>query len=162
MSRSLIRSGAVEEIARVINSSPKASACYIRDDLIFPYLAGTTFSQQFLKAHTGWGDLRVLFANPPGFDPADHPPGSISRRREAREDHAAGMERQSRSLRTGNSSRKMSLGEFNLDEVLKQFLGQQRADALAAAWKGDRYASFEDTKTKEVPVVLLVALDNIE
>ena len=48
------------------------------------------------------------------------------------------------------------LGEFNLDEILKQFLGQERADPLAAAWRGDRYASFENAKTKETPLVFLV------
>jgi len=38
---------------------------YIRDSLVFPYLEGATFTQQFLKAHTGWADLHLLFQNPP-------------------------------------------------------------------------------------------------
>jgi hypothetical protein len=54
------------------------------------------------------------------------------------------------------------LGEFNLEEVLKQYLGQQRADQLASAWRGDRYVSFEDQKTKNVPLVVLLAVDNVE
>src|SRR6204780_5238214 len=57
----LIRSGAIEEMSKdeLLSKAPP----YIRDDLLFPYLAGTTFSQQFLKAHTGGGDLGVLFSN---------------------------------------------------------------------------------------------------
>lgn len=52
------------------------------------------------------------------------------------------------------------LGEFGLQEVLKQFLGQDRAEMLAAAWSGDRYALFENQKTKETPLVLRIVLDN--
>ena len=33
--------------------------------MIFPYFAGTTFSQQFLKANSGWPDLKKVFENPP-------------------------------------------------------------------------------------------------
>jgi hypothetical protein len=54
------------------------------------------------------------------------------------------------------------MGEFNLDEVLKQFLDQPRGDKLAAAWRGDRYASFENQKTKEILLVFLIDLDNVE
>ncbi len=54
------------------------------------------------------------------------------------------------------------LGEFGLQEVLKQFLGQDRADTLSAAWAGDRYALFEDPKTKETSLVFRLALDNTE
>ena len=35
------------------------------------------------------------------------------------------------------------LGEFGLNEMLKQFLGKDRADDLAPGWAGDRYAIFE-------------------
>src|SRR5580700_4637852 len=59
----LIRSGAIEEMDKDPNLA-KAPG-YIRDELLFPYLAGTSFSQQFLKAHDGWQDLDLLFKNPP-------------------------------------------------------------------------------------------------
>src|SRR5690348_1403280 len=59
----LIRSGAVEEMDKDPNLA-KAPG-YIRDELLFPYLAGTSFSQQFLKAHDGWKDLNLLFKDPP-------------------------------------------------------------------------------------------------
>jgi hypothetical protein len=154
----LIRSGAIEEMSKDQNLS-KAPP-YIRDDLLFPYLAGTTFSQQFLKAHTGWGDLRILFSKPP-----------VSTQQIIHPDlYLAGVAPEAVTLpewkRIVPSDWKLLeenvMGEFNLDEVLKQYLGQERADKLSAAWRGDRYASFEDSKSKQTPIVLLLALDNQE
>jgi hypothetical protein len=51
------------------------------------------------------------------------------------------------------------LGEFGFDEVLKQFIGDERAEALSPSWRGDRYALFEDQKTKQIALVYKVALD---
>jgi len=154
----LIRSGAVDEMAKDPNLSKAPT--YIRDDLLFPYLAGTTFSQQFLKAHSGWSDLKILFANPP-----------ISTQQIMHPDmYLAGVTPEKLVLPDWKTTvppdwkllEENVLGEFNLDEVLKQYLGQDRADSLAASWRGDRYASFEDAKTKQVSLVLLLALDNAE
>ncbi len=154
----LIRSGAVDEMAKDPNLS-KAPG-YIRDDLLFPYLAGTTFSQQFLKAHTGWGDLKILFANPP-----------VSTQQIMHPDlYLAGVKPEKITLPEWKNIvpsdwkflEENVLGEFNLDEVLKQYLGQDRADKLAETWRGDRYASFENTATKEIPLVVLIAFDTDE
>lgn len=154
----LIRSGAVDEMSKDPNLS-KAPP-YIRDDLLFPYLAGTTFSQQFLKAHSGWSDLRILFANPPvSTQQIMHPDlylAGVTPEKVALPDWKTTVPSDWKLLEEN------VLGEFNLDEILKQYLGQDRADPLAAAWRGDRYASFEDAKTKQVPLVLLLALDNAE
>src|SRR5262249_2774224 len=38
---------------------------FIRDDLLFPYVQGAVFTQQFLKANSGWGDFHKVFENPP-------------------------------------------------------------------------------------------------
>ncbi len=154
----LIRSGAVSEMDKDPNLS-KAPP-YLRDDLLFPYLAGTTFSQQFLKAHTGWSDLKILFDNPPvSTQQIMHPDmylaGVVPEK--VTFPQWKGIVPSDWKLLEENV-----LGEFNLDEVLKQYLGQQRADQLAAAWRGDRYVSFEDQKTKNVPLVVLLALDNVE
>ena len=40
------------------------------------------------------------------------------------------------------------MGEFGWKEVLKQFLGEDRAKTLAAAWDGDRYVVYEHKRTK--------------
>ncbi len=55
----LIRAGAVSESGQRQNlvKAPR----YIRDELLFPFLAGTGFTQEFLKAHAGWQDLHRSF-----------------------------------------------------------------------------------------------------
>jgi hypothetical protein len=154
----LLRSGAVDEMSKDPHLA-KAPA-YIRDDLLFPYLAGTTFSQQFLKAHAGWSDLKILFTNPP-----------VSTQQIMHPDlYLAGVKPEKVTLPEWKGLlpadwkflEENVMGEFNLDELLKQFLDQERGDKLAAAWRGDRYASFENQKTKETLLVFLVDLDNAE
>jgi hypothetical protein len=154
----LIRARAVGEM----DKDPKLSKAprYIRDDLLFPYLAGTSFTQQFLKAHTGWSDLKVIFENPPvSTQQIMHPnlylkgvkPVAVSLPdcKSVAPSHWKLLEQN-------------VMGEFGLDEVLKQFLGPERADPLASAWTGDRYAVFEDEKTKATPLVFRLSLDNAE
>ena len=53
-----------------------------------------------------------------------------------------------------------TMGEFGLGEILKQLLDENRAELLSPGWKGDRYAVFEDAKTKSTPLVFRLALDN--
>jgi hypothetical protein len=154
----LIRSGAVEEMDKDPNLA-KAPG-YIRDELLFPYLAGTSFSQQFLKAHDGWKDLNLLFKDPPvSTQQILHPQLYLTNVKPA-----AVTLPEWKSLVPGDWKflEENVLGEFGLQEVLKQFLRQDRADTLAAAWAGDRYALFENTKTKETPLVLRLVLDNTE
>src|SRR2546430_205790 len=45
------------------------------------------------------------------------------------------------------------MGEFGWKEVLKQFLDDDRAKTLAAAWDGDRYIVFEQKQTKKLILV---------
>jgi hypothetical protein len=45
------------------------------------------------------------------------------------------------------------MGEFGLQEILKQFLPKERSRTLAAAWKGDRYAIFENPKNNRTLLV---------
>ena len=153
-----IRVHAVAEM----DKDPKLSKApiYIRDELLFPYLAGTSFTQEFLKSHTGWSDLKLVFENPPvSTQQIMHPalylkgvkpvPVSLP--------DWKGVAPSDWKLLEENV-----LGEFGLDEVLKTYLGQQRADALSAAWAGDRYAVFEDEKTHQTALVFRLALDNQE
>ena len=154
----LIRAGAVEEMDKDPNLA-KAPG-YIRDELLFPYLAGTSFSQQFLKAHSGWADLNLLFKNPPiSTQQILHPDMYLTGVKPAvvtLPDWKAIAPADWKLLEEN------VIGEFGLQEVLKQFLGQDRADSLSAAWSGDRYAIFENQKTKETPLVFRLALDNAE
>jgi hypothetical protein len=154
----IIRSGALTNVASdpVLAKAPT----YIRDSLLFPYLEGTAFTQEFLKAHTGWGDLKLLFENPPvstqqilhpelylkGVKPADVTLPKWKKRKI--------VPKQWKLLEEN------VMGEFGLQELLKQFLGADRAQALAPAWTGDRYAVFEDSKTSATPLVFRLQLDS--
>ncbi len=154
----LLRSGAVDEMSK--DPHLATAPPYIRDDLLFPYLAGTTFSQQFLKAHSGWSDLNILFANPPvSTQQIMHPDlylAGVKPEKVVLPDWKKLLPADWKFLEEN------VMGEFNLDEVLKQFLGQERADKLAEAWRGDRYASFQNQKTNQILLVFLVDLDSVE
>ncbi|MGA7920375.1 MAG: hypothetical protein WCA38_11965 [Candidatus Acidiferrales bacterium] len=154
----LIRAGAVSEMDKDPNLAK--APIYIRDELLFPYLAGTGFTQQFLKAHTGWQDLHLIFQNPPlSTQQIIHPdlylqnvkPESVTL------PQWKGLVPDDWKLLEENT-----MGEFGLGEILKQFLDENRADLLSPAWKGDRYATFEDPKTKTHPLVFRLALDNAD
>lgn len=154
----LVRSGALDEA----NKDPKLAAAppFIRDELLFPYLGGIGFIQQFLKAHTGWQDLHLLFENPPvSTQQIIHP-----------QLYQKGVQPEKVTLPDWKgiapSNWKLLdenvLGEFGLNEVLKQFLGPQRADAISPMWTGDRYAIFEDQDGAGSHLVFRVTLDTPE
>jgi hypothetical protein len=152
----LIRAGAVSEMDKDPNLA-KAPP-YIRDELLFPYLAGTGFTQQFLKAHTGWQDLHLIFQNPPvSTQQIMHPDLYLQgvKPEVVTLPEWKGMVPGDWKLLEENT-----MGEFGLEEVLKQFLDEKRADLLSPAWRGDRYATFEDAKTKAHPLVFRLAFDN--
>jgi hypothetical protein len=154
----LMRSSALEEMNKdpnLVKAPP-----YIRDALLFPYLYGASFAQQFLKTHTGWSDLHLVFQNPPvSTQQIMHP-----------ELYLGNIVPQTITLPEWKSVvpsdwkliEENVMGEFGLEEILKRFIGAQRADALSPAWTGDRYAVFEDAKTRQTPDVLLLALDTPE
>jgi hypothetical protein len=154
----MIRAGAVSEMDKDPNLS-KAPP-FIRDELLFPYLAGTGFTQQFLKAHSGWKDLHLIFQNPP-----------VSTQQILHPDlYLHGVKPEALVLPEWKGVvpddwkllEENTIGEFGLNEILKQLLDVNRADFLSPSWKGDRYATFEDAKTQSNPLVFLVALDNAD
>ncbi|MGB0034709.1 MAG: hypothetical protein WBP79_04455 [Candidatus Acidiferrales bacterium] len=154
----IIRTGALAEMDKDPNLGK--APIFIRDELLFPYLAGTTFSQAFLKAHAGWSDLKILFENPPvSTQQIIHPELYLSG---VKPEKVSFPEWKGIVPSDWKLLEENVLGEFGLAEVLKQFLGQSRADMLSSAWAGDRYATFENAKTKETPLVFRVSLDNAD
>jgi hypothetical protein len=132
----------------------------IRDELLFPYLAGTSFTQQFLKANSGWKDLPKLFQNPPvSSQQIIHP-----------ELYFKGVKPEAVTLPKWAAVVPPSwklleenvLGEFGLQEVLKEFIGDEMAKQTAPFWAGDRYSVFEDQKTKITSLIVRIHLDNDE
>ena len=154
----LIRAGAVAEMDQ--DPKLKKAPLYIRDALLFPYLAGTSFSQQFLKAHDGWQDLHLIFERPPvSTQQIMQPDFYLKDVRPAKVTFPAwkGVAPADWNLLEENV-----LGEFGLDEVLKQYLDTDRAEGLSPAWDGDRYAVFENTKTKNTALVFILALETTD
>jgi len=154
----LIRANALDEM----NKDPNLvkAPTVIRDELLFPYLAGTGFVQAFLKAHSGWSDLKLIFENPPvSTQQILHPDIYLAG---AKPEKVTLPEWKGIVPADWKLLQENVMGEFGLDEILKQFLGQQRAEALSPAWAGDRYATFENQKTKEITLVYRVAFDNAD
>ncbi len=154
----LIRPGAVQEMDK--DSNLAKAPIVIRDGLLFPYLAGTSFSQQFLKAHTGWQDLHLLFERPPvSTQQIMHPDFYLK---------DVGPAKVTLPKLKGivpadwKPLEENVMGEFGLEEILKQFLDPARAAQLAPSWDGDHYALFEDAKTKDSRLVFLLALETTD
>jgi hypothetical protein len=154
----LIRAGAITEMDKDPNLAK--APIYIRDELLFPYLAGTGFTQEFLKAHTGWQDIHLIFENPPvSTQQIMHPDLYLNgtKPEAVKLPVWKGIVPADWKLLEENT-----MGEFGVGEILKQFKKDHQEDSLSAAWKGDRYAVFEDAKTKTIPLVFRIALDTPE
>jgi hypothetical protein len=154
----LIRPGAIQEMDKDPNLAK--APIVIRDGLLFPYLAGTSFSQEFLKAHSSWADLHLLFEHPPvSTQQIIHPDFYLKGVGPAKVTLPKwkGVAPENWKLLEENV-----MGEFGLQEILKQFLDPARAAQLSPAWDGDRYALFEDAKTKDTRLVFLLALETTD
>lgn len=151
----LIQASAVGEM----DKDPKLSKApiYIRDSLIFPYLAGVTFTQQFLKAHDGWQDLHLLFERPPvSTQQIMHPDKYLD---DLQPVAIKLPDWKSVAPSDWKLLEENVMGEFGVEEVLKQFLGEDAAKLTSPGWTGDRYAVFEDSKAKTLPVVFVIDMD---
>ena len=132
---------------------------FIKDALIFPYLRGLTFSAAILKP-SGWSGLPRLFERPPVstqqiLHPELYQSGKIPPN--------VSLPRLDKQL--GNTWAKLDenvMGEFGWREVLKQFLGDDRAKNLAAAWDGDWYVLYEQKQTKRLVLATRLHLDSNE
>jgi hypothetical protein len=129
---------------------------YVRDELLFPYLAGTTFSKRFLRDNSGCADFHKVFENPPvSTQQILHPDLYFSGTKPkplALPDFSRLVPADWKKLDEN------VMGEFGVFELLKQFLGEERAKPLSAAWAGDRYAIFEHQKTKQLLLVFRLRL----
>ena len=154
----LIRAGAITEMDKDPNLAK--APIYIRDELLFPYLAGTGFTQEFLKAHSGWKDIHLVFENPPASTQQIlHPDLYLNGTKPVAVTLPTwkGVVPDNWKLLEENT-----MGEFGVGEILKQFRKDNSEDPLTTAWKGDRYAVFEDAKSKTTPLVFRLVLDSPE
>ena len=128
----------------------------LKDQLLFPYLAGAAFSVKVLGASGGWPGLHGIFENPPASTQHIMHPDLYLR----------GVQPETVALPAMNGVvprgwKKLDeniIGEFGFNQIFKQFLGKDRADALAAAWSGDRYAIWEQSPEGRTLLVIRVRL----
>ena len=135
-----------------IGSSPSLAKAppFIKDSLVFPYFAGMTFTAAALKP-VGWNSVGKVFTNPPAstqqiMHPALYKSGHMAERVVLPDIQA----------KLGKDWKKLDdnlMGEFGWKEVLKQYLGEERAAPLAAAWEGDRYLVYEQQPGKRLLLV---------
>jgi len=132
---------------------------FLKDALMFPYLGGLTFSAAVMK-NTGWSALPGLFEKPPVSTQQILHPALYRSGKTPRSVTLPPLEKM-----LGDNWSKLDeniMGEFGWKEVLKQFLDNDRAKSLAAAWDGDRYMVFEQKRTKRLLLVTRLYLDSEE
>ena len=135
----------------------KKAPPFLKDALVFPYFAGLTFSADLLKDN-GWKELPAVFSKPPvSTQQIMHPALYHSGKTPSTEN----LPDVSKLLGSDwNKLEENVMGEFGWKEVLKQFLGEDRAKSLAAAWDGDRYVVYEHKRTKRLVLVSLLRLSS--
>src|SRR5260370_1670029 len=110
--------------------------------------------------NSGWAALRGVFEKPPVstqqiLDPALYRSGKTPA--------SVALPRLEKLLGDNWSTLDENIrGEFGWKEVVKQFLDNDRAKTLAAAWDGDRYILFEQKQTKKLILVTKLHLDSEE
>jgi hypothetical protein len=132
---------------------------FLRDSLVFPYLAGLSFSAAILKPN-GWPSIARLFAKPPVSTQQIMHPTLYKIGKLPVDVTIPPVE-----TLLGPEYAKLEdnlLGEFGWKEVLQQFLDEKRATPLAAAWEGDRYVVFEQKKTKHLVLITRLRLASEE
>jgi hypothetical protein len=135
----------------------KKAPPFLKDALVFPYFAGLTFSADLLKGN-GWKDLPAVFLKPPISTQQIMHPALYHSGKMPSTENLPDIEKL-----LGPDWTKLEenvMGEFGWKEVLKQFLGEDRAKTLAAAWDGDRYVVYEQKRTKRLVLVSLLRLTN--
>ncbi|MBI1749610.1 MAG: hypothetical protein HY234_14345 [Acidobacteria bacterium] len=150
----LIRAQMVGETNK--QSQLARAPAYIRDSLLFPYLAGVTFTQRLLRAGGGWEQFHKVFEKPPASTRQIlHPDLYLSGENLLPVPLSAAIGAVPAGWKKLDEN---TLGEFGVHAVLKQFLGDERARRLSPAWAGDSYAVFEQEKTKRVLLLFRLRL----
>jgi hypothetical protein len=135
----------------------KKAPPFLKDALVFPYFAGLTFSADLLKG-SGWKGLPEVFSKPPISTQQIMHPALYHKGKTPFTENLPDVAKL-----LGPDWTKLEenvMGEFGWKEVLKQFLGEDRAKTLAAAWDGDRYVVYEHKHSKRLVLVSLLRLSS--
>jgi hypothetical protein len=144
-----------------MSKSPKLQEApqFLKDAMIFPYFGGLTFSAAILKP-AGWNGLSSVFAKPPLSTQQILHPALYKSGKAPTPITIPALEKL-----LGSDFLKIDenvMGEFGWKEILKQFLGEERAKPPAAAWTGDLYVLYEQKQTKRLILVARLLLDSEE
>jgi hypothetical protein len=142
-----------------LESTPmlKKAPPFLKDALVFPYLDGLNFSAAILKP-AGWSGLPGVFTKPPVSTQQIMHPELYRSWKVASPVSLPSMEKA-----LGPDWAKLEenlMGEFGWKEVLKQFLGEDKAAPLATAWDGDRYVVYEHKQNKRLVLTTRLRLAN--
>jgi hypothetical protein len=137
----------------------KKAPPFLKDSLMFPYFSGLRFSMYVLRTG-GWGGFDGIFAKPPAntqqiMHANLYREGKLSP--PLKIDLPGSVPGPS-----WNKLEENAMGEFGWLEVLKQFLGEERAKKVAAGWDGDDYATFEQKDSKAVMLFTRVRFNTEE
>ena len=139
-----------------LDNSPllaKAPA-FLRDSLEFPYGAGADFCMEVLRKGGGWKGFDSLFQKPPVSTQQVLHPDLYFR---GVMPVAVALPDLTHDLPEGWKALDSNImGEFGLQEFLKEFLSLDRADDLAPLWNGDRYTIYEKKENKDAREDILV------
>jgi hypothetical protein len=128
---------------------------FLKDALIFPYLDGLNFSAAILRP-AGWSALPGVFAKPPvSTQQIMHP----DLYRSGKAAQAVSLPSMDKALGPDWTRLEENImGEFGWKEVLKQFLGEDKATERSEAWDGDRYVVFEHKGDKRLVLITRLRL----
>ena len=126
-----------------IDAAPRA----LRESLLFPYTSGSAFATQLYR-RGGWALVSRAFAElPQSTEQILHPDKYFAREAPVK------VEQRDVSRELGANWRRIAYdvnGEWNLYLILDEFLKAPAESRQAAAgWGGDRYALYENQKTRE-------------
>jgi hypothetical protein len=121
---------------------------YVKESLLFPYTAGLLFQQAVVEKH-GLVGFTLVFDRPPiSTQQILHPEAYFEGRRPT---HPS-LPNPGR-LRGFKKAAEGQAGELDHWTLLKQYFDEDRADALAPAWRGGHYQILEN-KTKDQAIML--------
>jgi len=139
-----------------VHDSPELAQAplVIQDEITFPYISGAGFVENALRQWNGWTEFHRLFENPPASTQQIlHPELYFRGVAPAQVDLATVMKAVPRGWKKLDEN---VMGEFATNEILKQFLGKERADAISPSWSGDRYAIYQ--RESGMQTLLLIRL----
>ncbi|MFQ5957480.1 MAG: hypothetical protein ACE5KK_06890 [Candidatus Brocadiales bacterium] len=148
----------VEEFMGAVGGRLMTSApAYIRYNMLFPYIYGLTFIQQ-LRQSGGWTQVDRIFERPPrSTEQILHPEkylGAID------SPTAITLPYLSEELGQGwTFLDKNTLGEFNIDILLTQLLGEA-PKTVSMGWDGDLYQIYEQKPSGKTALVWFTTWDS--